>query len=163
MNNILQQHTMLVTKQYYEQLTQDLRAHCEIYRPAVICYHLSIVLACKVTPSWFVSERNPWLKWQTKKAYQFLFLKFKFSHPLLHHHLLRHPSPRRAAAITSTIVAAPPLDIGLLLHHLLPLLLPWLWRSHARGARGDLHHQRHHNRRGAERLEEGDGNDVNAN
>ena len=36
----------------------------------------------------------------------------------------------------------------MLLHHLLlPLLVPWLRRSHARG---DLHHQRHHNRRGAE-------------
>ena len=48
---------------------------------------------------------------------------------------------------TSSLVA-PPLAVGLLLRHLLVLLLlPWLRRSHARG---DLHHQRHHNRRGAE-------------
>ena len=34
-------------------------------------------------------------------------------------------------------LAAPPLAVGLLHHVLLPLLLPWLRRSHARGARGD--------------------------
>ena len=57
----------------------------------------------------------------------------------------RHPS-RRAAAISSTKAAAPSLVVGLL-HHLLSLSSCLAWRSHARG---DLHHQRHHNRRGAE-------------
>ena len=53
--------------------------------------------------------------------------------PLLHHHLLRHPSPRRAAAITSTIVAAPPLAVGLLHHVLFSLSSCLAWRSPARG------------------------------
>ena len=44
-------------------------------------------------------------------------------------------------------LAASPLAVGLLCHLLVLFLLPWLRRSHARG---DLHHQRHHNHRGVE-------------
>ena len=67
---------------------------------------------------------------------------------LLHLHLLRHPSQRAAAScISSTKAAASTLDVGLLLHLLLSLSSCLAWRS---PARGDLHHQRRHNRRGAE-------------
>ena len=81
-------------------------------------------------------------------------------HPLDLLHLAATPCPsrtsppplgatpsRRAAAISSTKAAAPPLAVGLLHHLLVLLLVPWLRRS---PARGNLHHQRHHNRRGAE-------------
>ena len=65
---------------------------------------------------------------------------------LLHLLLLRHPSRRAAASCTSS-QAAPPLSPRAAAPCPLPLHLTWLGEALSDGV---LHHQRHHNRRGAE-------------
>ena len=81
---------------------------------------------------------------------EYKYYSAKFMYAFYMHHSSSLPLARLGEALSVGDlhqVAAPPLALGLVRHLLLPLFVPWLRRSHARG---DLNHQRHHNRHGAE-------------